>query len=37
MLKDYSVFENMNDLMDLTIYMGAWDDPDGTLTPDITS
>ncbi len=35
-LQDYSVFENMNDLVDLTIYMDAWDDPNGTLTPDIT-
>lgn len=36
-LKDYSVFENMNDLLDLTIYLDAWYDPDGSLTPDISN
>ncbi len=36
-LKDYSVFENMNDLIDLTLCLDAWYDPDGKLTPDISN
>lgn len=36
MLKDYSVFENMNDLVEMTLNLDAWYAPDGSLTPDIT-
>lgn len=36
MLQDYSVFENMTQLVEMTIYMEAVDDADGERTPDIS-